>query len=286
MRKLGAASRRPRPLRHLLAHAPPPGAASAESRPKCRVRTTAHAVPHRCGSPRSPTACDIPWDVRPIGEGRLLFTQRERASLTLIAGGRRHPWRQLPEQRVWVSGETGLMGLAIDPGFAENRRIYTCQGWKLPGGKKDIRVIALDAQRRSDARSADPTSCVKGLPTVIGRHGGCRLLIARTARCSSAPATRRDQEPAEPAARSAARPCASTRRPASRGRPTRGPTRTAGSASSTPTATATSRASPSVRTAPCGRSSTAPTATTRSTGSAAAATSAGGPGPVTTSPRR
>ncbi|KAA1426419.1 PQQ-dependent sugar dehydrogenase [Nocardioides antri] len=121
---------------------------------------------------------DVPWDVRPIGEGRFLFTQRDRASLTLLQadGGTRRIG--FPSRRVWVSGETGLMGLAIDPGFAENRRIYTCQGWKLPGGDKDIRVIAwtLDPGITAVGR---PDVLVKGLPTVTGRHGGCRLLIAR-----------------------------------------------------------------------------------------------------------
>ena len=33
-----------------------------------------------------------------------------------------------PEESIWVSGETGLMSLEIDPGFGRNRRFYTCQG--------------------------------------------------------------------------------------------------------------------------------------------------------------
>ncbi len=119
-----------------------------------------------------------PWDVRPIGEGRLLFTQRERASLTLIEADGDTRRVGFPSRRVWVSGETGLMGLAIDPGFTENRRIYTCQGWKLPGGKQDIRVIAwkLDPGLTTVGR---PDVLLKGLPTVSGRHGGCRLLITK-----------------------------------------------------------------------------------------------------------
>ena len=28
----------------------------------------------------------------------------------------------------WAAGETGMMGLAVDPSFATNRRVYTCQG--------------------------------------------------------------------------------------------------------------------------------------------------------------
>ena len=131
--------------------------------PRLRVTTVANGL-------------DIPWDVRPIGGGQLLFTQRDRASLTRVdADGDLHAVR-FPSRRVWVSGETGLMGLAIDPDFATNHRIYTCQGWKLAGGGKDIRVIAW---RLNDAltAAADPDLLVKGLPTVTGRHGGCRLLI-------------------------------------------------------------------------------------------------------------
>ena len=229
---------------------------------------------------------DIPWDVRPVGEGRLLFTQRDRARLTLVEADGDTRGVGFPSRRVWVSGETGLMGLAIDKDFAENRRIYTCQGWKLPRGRKDIRVIAwkLDPGLTAVGR---PDVLVKGIPTVSGRHGGCRLLIARNgALLVGTGDAAVDQEPAEPALLRrqdvAPRP---GDRPAVADQPlgTRGP---AGSATSTPTATATCRVSPSARTGRCGRSSMAPTATTRSTSSAAVATSVGSPVAATTSPHR
>ncbi len=137
--------------------------AAARALPTLRVTTVANNLDH-------------PWDVRPIGDGRLLFTQRERASLTLVdADGDLHDVG-FPSNKVWVSGETGLMGLAIDPGFADNHRIYTCQGWKLPGDDKDIRVIAWRLNNDLSA-ATHPDLLLKGLPTVTGRHGGCRLLI-------------------------------------------------------------------------------------------------------------
>jgi aldose sugar dehydrogenase len=131
--------------------------------PRLRVTTMANGL-------------DIPWDVRPIGEGRFLFTQRDRATLTLLQADGDTRRVGFPSRRVWVSGETGLMGLAIDPAFADNHRIYTCQGWKLPDGKKDIRVIAWNLDPGVTAVGR-PDVLVKGLPTVTGRHGGCRLLI-------------------------------------------------------------------------------------------------------------
>ncbi|MER7559663.1 PQQ-dependent sugar dehydrogenase [Nocardioides sp. NPDC126508] len=115
---------------------------------------------------------DHPWDVADIGEDRFLVTERERAVLSLIADGER---REIPlvDNDIWVSGETGLMGLEIDPDFADNRRIYTCQGWN---GGEDVRVISwtLDAGL---TRATQERTLIDGFPTTSGRHGGCRLLI-------------------------------------------------------------------------------------------------------------
>lgn len=146
---------------------PDRAAGHAERRvPTLRVRVVASGL-------------DIPWDVRPIGDGRLLVTQRNSARLTLIGpnGGKRD--LGFPSRRVWSRGEVGLLGLAVDPQFSRNRRIYTCQGWKLPGDRKDIRVIAWRLGADLD-RVRLVRTLVRGLPTnATGHHGGCRLLIDR-----------------------------------------------------------------------------------------------------------
>src|SRR4051812_48291829 len=77
---------------------------------------------------RKVTGLDHPWDVRPIGGGRLIFTQRDRARVSIWSHGTARPVRGFPSRSVWVSGETGLLGLDTDPGFARNHRFYTCQG--------------------------------------------------------------------------------------------------------------------------------------------------------------
>lgn len=120
---------------------------------------------------------DHPWDVKPIGNGRLLITERDSAHLIVAGrGGKRRV--RFPSGKVWAVGETGLMGLEVDPGFDRNRRFYTCQGWKLSGGGHDIRVIAWRLNR-SATRARKLDTLVKGIPARSGRHGGCRLLIAR-----------------------------------------------------------------------------------------------------------
>ena len=77
---------------------------------------------------------------------------------------------------VWVSGETGLMGLDVDPGFADNRRFYTCQGGTHRGRRPRRPGDGLDARRRARPRITPRKKLLGGLPATSGRHGGCRLL--------------------------------------------------------------------------------------------------------------
>ena len=119
----------------------------------------------------------IPWDVKPIGGGRLLITERNSGHLILWRNGQKH-LVAFPSRSVWVSGETGLMGLEVDPGFATNGRFYTCQGGFTGGGNHEIHVMAW----RLNAAATKATfqkELVGGFPTSSGRHGGCRLLILR-----------------------------------------------------------------------------------------------------------
>lgn len=125
---------------------------------------------------------DVPWDVQPLGDGRLLVTQRDRAKLTLVEENGSTSNLDFPSGSVWVNGETGLMGLEIDPDFADNRKVYTCQGKALGGGDRDIRVIRWKLNAALTRASLDKV-LLKGLPvsgSQPGRHGGCRLLIHRS----------------------------------------------------------------------------------------------------------
>ncbi|NYJ01817.1 glucose/arabinose dehydrogenase [Nocardioides thalensis] len=147
------------------------------------VPTEAEGDPGRTDLPgfRVTTVADglaIPWDVQSIGGGRLLFTERDSRSITLIDADRElHPV-EIDNGSLWSSGETGLMGLEVDPGFDKNRRIYTCSGWTKNDGSHDIRVHAW--RLSEDLGSATRTeTLVAGLPTTSGRHGGCRLLVLR-----------------------------------------------------------------------------------------------------------
>jgi glucose/arabinose dehydrogenase len=118
----------------------------------------------------------IPWDVQQLPKGRLLISERDTRRLILWRHGHKRVLH-FPSGRVWASSETGLMSLAVDPGFRTNRRVYTCQGGFTPTGH-DVRVVAWRMNRHwTGVRRI--RVLLRGLPATSGRHGGCRLLIAR-----------------------------------------------------------------------------------------------------------
>src|SRR3954468_20742208 len=118
---------------------------------------------------------DHPWDVAQAPDGTLLVDER--------SGGLRavRPDGDVREVRsdfgdLFARGETGLMGVTLDPGFADSRRFYTCQGRTSRAGAS-IAVVAwtMAADWSSATRVADPL--LGGIPVNrdSGRHGGCRL---------------------------------------------------------------------------------------------------------------
>src|SRR6478609_6685531 len=95
------------------------------------LTVVASGPPSAAALPRLPVSVvigglDHPWDVAPITKGRLLVTERGRARLSVVRRGHR---RTIPlvGARIWTGGETGLMGLEVDPRWRTNHRIYTCQ---------------------------------------------------------------------------------------------------------------------------------------------------------------
>jgi glucose/arabinose dehydrogenase len=119
---------------------------------------------------------NLPWDVKPIPGGRLLITERSTKRLLLWYRGHLQRVR-FPASTVWASGETGLMGLAVDPAFTRNHRFYTCQGSPTSTGGHDVRVLAWRFRTRP-MRAVLIRRLLIGIPSTSGRHAGCRLLIA------------------------------------------------------------------------------------------------------------
>jgi glucose/arabinose dehydrogenase len=118
---------------------------------------------------------DHVWDVVQAPDGTLLVDERGGGFTAVLPdGSTREVTADLDD--LFADGETGLMGLALDPGFAGNRRLYSCQG--DTGGSIQVVAWSVAPDWSSLRRVDDPL--VGGLPLNerSGRHGGCRLEFA------------------------------------------------------------------------------------------------------------
>jgi glucose/arabinose dehydrogenase len=118
---------------------------------------------------------DHPWDVVQAPDGTLLVDERSGGFTAVLPDGSA---REVAADfgDLFAEGETGLMGLALDPSFEANRRLYSCQGRQ--DGSIGVIAWTVAADWGSATRVADPL--VGGLPLNerSGRHGGCRLEFA------------------------------------------------------------------------------------------------------------
>lgn len=75
---------------------------------------------------------DVPWSLAFAPDGRIFVTERP-GRIRIVSDGRLlpDPWAVLD---VAVTGEGGLLGLAIDPGFSENRFVYVAVTYRASSG--------------------------------------------------------------------------------------------------------------------------------------------------------
>lgn len=115
-----------------------------------------------------------PWDLRFLPDGTPLVTERG-GRVAAVVGGARRVVATIAD--VWAQGEGGLMGLALDPGFAANRWIYTCYARGAGGSVTDVRVVRFRVAEALDALT-DATPILTGIPAGAGnRHLGCRVEV-------------------------------------------------------------------------------------------------------------
>lgn len=116
------------------------------------------------------------WDLAFTPDNTLLFTERA-GSINAIVGGAKRTLGT-PADLV-AQDEGGMLGLAVDPAFASNRRIYACF-MSNASGPLDMRVarFSINAGYTALTSRAD---LVTGIPVnttgKTGRHSGCRVRI-------------------------------------------------------------------------------------------------------------
>lgn len=113
-----------------------------------------------------------PWDLRLLPDGTPLVSERPGQVSVIVDGSRRVVDTV---QDVVAAGEGGLMGLALDPKFATNRRIYVCHASGSAGRVTDVRVVRFRLAKSLD-RLTRRTPVITGIPAGAGnRHLGCRI---------------------------------------------------------------------------------------------------------------
>lgn len=111
-----------------------------------------------------------PWDIAFTPDGTMLFTEKSGQINALIAGGK--VTMATPADLV-VAGEGGMMGLAVDPDFSTNRRIYTCFLSSIPAPTRDVRVVRWEVSPDYTSLSGR-ADIITGISYSTGRHSGCR----------------------------------------------------------------------------------------------------------------
>lgn len=114
---------------------------------------------------------DRPWDLAFTPGGGMLFSEKGGAIRFRHAQGAFLRTLADPPDALSM-GEGGMMGVAVDPGFRTNRRVYACF-LSDAGSGVDVRVVRW---RMNEAVTAltDRADIVTGIPVTSGRHSGCR----------------------------------------------------------------------------------------------------------------
>jgi glucose/arabinose dehydrogenase len=119
---------------------------------------------------------DIPWAMAFLPDGTLLITERAGRVRSLAPGASAPVTILEPPADLAAAGQSGLLGIAVDPEFATNRAVYTYQSSNLSGGM-DNRIVrwTLSADGRALGERRD---LLVGIPWGSGGgHSGGRLRV-------------------------------------------------------------------------------------------------------------
>ena len=84
---------------------------------------------------------ETPWAIAFAPDGRIFITERS-GRIRLIKDGKlqREPWMDID---AYETGEAGLLGLAVDPGFGRSRFLYAAYTYRSSGGQLKNRLVRL-----------------------------------------------------------------------------------------------------------------------------------------------
>lgn len=144
----------------------PAPAAPAPAEPASDTFTTVGGV--RIAVETLVTALEIPWAMAFAPDGRLFVTERP-GRVRILDIGARTSELALTLDDVFAQGEAGLLGLALDPEFSQNRLVYLYQSTRLVGGGEVNRVVRY---REAGSRLAERVVLLDNIPAASIHDGG------------------------------------------------------------------------------------------------------------------
>jgi glucose/arabinose dehydrogenase len=134
--------------------------------PTGEIFTTQDGVRFRVETPVS--ALEIPWSMTFAPDGRLFVTERPgRVRILNLASSTSE--LALTLDGVYRQGEAGLLGLALDPDFAQNGLVYLYYTALLANGSGVNRVVRY---REVGGRLAEPAVLLDNIPGAVIHDGG------------------------------------------------------------------------------------------------------------------
>ena len=112
------------------------------------------------------TGLEIPWSMNFAPDGRLFITERPGRVRIVTLGGSSE--LALTLDGVYAQGEAGLLGLALDPEFAQNRFVYLYYSATVPGGAVN-RVVRY---REVNSRLGERVVLLDNIPAAQIHDGG------------------------------------------------------------------------------------------------------------------
>jgi glucose/arabinose dehydrogenase len=143
-----------------------PDPTTASPQPSATASTSAPPSSAASGPPRviGTVARDleVPWGIGFLPDGSALVTERDSGRVLQVAGGVVTGVGRIDQTR--AQGESGLLGLAVSPSYAENKRVFV-----YTSTDADNRVLRMTFDR---GRLGRPTAVLTGIPRGFVHDGG------------------------------------------------------------------------------------------------------------------
>jgi glucose/arabinose dehydrogenase len=139
---------------------------TAPTAPPSEVFTTADGV--RFTVEPVVTNLEIPWSMAFAPDGRLFVTERP-GRVRIVDLAARSTELALTLDDMYTESEAGLLGLALDPQFSQNRLVYLYQSARVSGGGAVNRVVRY---REAGSRLAERVVLLDNIPAAPIHDGG------------------------------------------------------------------------------------------------------------------